>query len=86
MAVDTATKRGAALRFGHGGRTRVATGVASAFDRGAGLGAYYQESAAVTDPNEGWILQSRSRVVISKSRERVSIPESRSRVWITKQE
>lgn len=47
MAIDTAEKRGAALRFGHGPTTTVPTGVSAAFSRAAGLGCYYLTASAV---------------------------------------
>ena len=81
MAVDTLTKRSAALRYGRG-RTRQPEAVPSVFVRGAGLGLYYLE-VVTTDPNDGWIAESRRRLSISNSRDRVSVPSTRDRVWIS---
>lgn len=57
MAVDTASKRSAALGFGSPWRsgTHPPSGTISAFERGAILGAYYVELIVVTTvPYEGW--------------------------------
>jgi hypothetical protein len=37
---------------------------------------------AVTDPNDGWIAESRTRLSIPESRVRLVMSESRQRVWI----
>lgn len=58
MAVDTRSKRSAALRFGssHRAGTRPPTGTISVFERGALLGLYYQVPAPVDfgEPKDGW--------------------------------
>ena len=56
MAVDTISKRSAALRFGSVGRagTRPPDGSISAFDRAALLGCYSSAAAEYGDPVEGW--------------------------------
>lgn len=40
------------------------------------------EAVTATDPNDGWIANSRGRVSTAVSRARMSISESRNRVWI----
>jgi hypothetical protein len=84
MAIDTEEKRYASLTFGHclNAGTRIPSGTSTAARRGAALGLYVIESAAVTAPNEGWISESRSRVMITTDRSRVMIPKNRERVWI----
>jgi hypothetical protein len=49
MAIDTAEKRYASLTFGHclNAGTRIPSGTSTAARRGAALGLYYIESAAV---------------------------------------
>ena len=57
MAVDSLSKRSAALGFGSPWRsgTRPPSGSVTAFDRGALLGCYYLEPVIVTVvPAEGW--------------------------------
>ena len=56
MAVNTRSKRSAALRFGSVGRagTRPPDGLISAFDRAALLGCYSSAAAEYGDPVDGW--------------------------------
>ena len=57
MAVNTLTRRSAALRFGHGARaaTRPPSATFDAFERGALLSLYYiAPSQPIGDPVEGW--------------------------------
>lgn len=83
MAVDTASKRSAALSYGvaHRAGTRPPSGAVGAFERGALLGCYYIDAAAIA-PNDGWIVGSRSRLGIPQDRARVWYGEGRQRVWI----
>lgn len=82
MALDTAARRGAALWFGRSGASGVSAGdgTVSDLDRGALLGCFVLES--ITDPCNGWIANSRSRVLISDTRETAFIPSSRNRTAI----
>ena len=85
MAINTASKRSAALGYGSPWRsgTRPPSGSISEFDRSALLGCYNPAAADGLDltPNCGWVVKATGRVWSSEAGSRIWSSEAGSRIW-----
>jgi hypothetical protein len=83
MAVDTLSKRSAALRFGmaHLAGTRPPSGVINSFQRSALLACYSVTTIVFGSPNDGWTFATNETVWTFATNETVWTFATNETVW-----